>query len=225
MKRAPQSVRWLLGLVFDNFVWKLLALGIAVVLWVFVASEPELSTFATVPLEYKNLPADVEISSTLIESVSLEVRGPTGELRNLTDVRRPAVILDMSAVRPGSQTFTIGSGNVRLPRGLRLVRAIPSQVRFDFERHGSREIPVRVRFGPDRVPGYEVASVNVIPPMVRITGPESHVARAASAVTDPIDLDGLTSSAEFRVNAFLEDAYVRFQSSPLVVVTVKMKQK
>ena len=44
------------GAGHHNFGWKLLSLGIAVVIWAVVASEPELSTFATAPVEYKNLP-------------------------------------------------------------------------------------------------------------------------------------------------------------------------
>jgi hypothetical protein len=42
--------------IFRNLLWKLLALAAAVVIWAFVATEPELSTFATARLEYKNLP-------------------------------------------------------------------------------------------------------------------------------------------------------------------------
>ena len=54
-------MNWL-RIVFDNFWWKLLALGIAVALWAIVANEPELSTFATVRVAYKNVPDDLEIS-------------------------------------------------------------------------------------------------------------------------------------------------------------------
>ena len=82
MKRTLQrALRWTLQLVFHNFGWKLLSLAIAVVLWALVASEPELSEFATVRLEYRNLPDDLEISSDPVSSVSLELRGPSGELR------------------------------------------------------------------------------------------------------------------------------------------------
>ena len=56
---------------------------VAVVIWALVASEPELSTFATVRLEYKNLPDDLEISSDPVSSVVLELRGPSGELRGV----------------------------------------------------------------------------------------------------------------------------------------------
>ena len=51
MKQTLQgALQWILRLVFHNFGWKLLSLAVAVVLWALVASEPELSTFATVRL-------------------------------------------------------------------------------------------------------------------------------------------------------------------------------
>jgi len=85
------AVQWTLQLVFHNLWWKLLSLAIAVVLWALVASEPELYEFATVRLEYRNLPDDLEISSDPVSSVSLELRGPSGELRGVGDGIRPAV--------------------------------------------------------------------------------------------------------------------------------------
>ena len=57
------KLSWVLGLVFENFWWKAASLAIAVTIWASVASEPELATFATVRLEYRNLPEDLEIAS------------------------------------------------------------------------------------------------------------------------------------------------------------------
>jgi YbbR domain-containing protein len=183
-----------------------------------------MSTFVSVPLEYKGLPGDLEISSNLLESVYLELRGPSGAIRGLSD-RRPVVVIDMAAVRPGEQTFSVGDGNVRLPAGLRLVRAIPAQLHFGIERRVSRAVPVQVRFGPARQAGYEVDHFAVSPAQLNVTGPESHVARINHVATDPVDLSGVVGRTEVRVNAFIEDSYVRLQSSPTVVVDVTMKKK
>lgn len=219
MKRV---LKWMLGLVFQNFGWKLLSLAVAVALWALVASEPELATFATVRPEYKNLPDEIEISSDPAGSVVLELRGPSGELGEGV---RPAVVLDMSGAQPGERTFTIGDGNVKLARGVHLVRAIPSQVRFQFEERAARSVPIRVRFAGEGQKGYSVAHYAIVPERLRIIGPASHVARVTAAVTDPVDVSLASSSSEFRVNAFVEDSFVRFESSPQVTVNVTMKRK
>ena len=219
------ALQWTLRLVFHNFWWKLLALAIAVVLWALVASEPELSEYATVRLEYRNLPDNLEISSDPVSEVSLELRGPSGELRGAGDGIQPAVVLDMSDVQPGERTFTIGAGNVQLARGVRLVRSIPSEVRFLFERHLVRSVPVVVRFSGQGQNGYVVARQSVAPDHLEVAGPSSRVARITAAVTDPVDLSSVVGTSEFRVNAFVDDSFVRFHSSPQVVVTVSMKKK
>jgi len=222
---VKRVVRRAVALVTTNFGWKVLAVALAVVLWAAVSTEPELSAFASAPLEYKNLPGDLEISSSLIESVSLELRGLSGEIRGLGDTRRPSVILDMTGIHPGERTVSIDETNVRLPRGVHLVRSVPSQVHLEIERRAFRQVPVQVRFNSARQAGYEVDHFQVEPVHLGVVGPESHVARIHSVATDLIDLSGVVGRSQFRVNAFVEDMYVRFQSSPTVAVAVTMKKK
>ena len=131
----------------------------------------------------------------------------------------------MSDVQPGERTFPIAGGNVKLSRGVRLVRAIPSEVRLRFERHMTQNVPVVVRFAGEGQNGYVVARKDVEPRDLRIAGPASRVARIAEVVTDPVDVSAVFGSSEFRVSAFVEDPYVRFESSPQVVVKVTMRKK
>jgi hypothetical protein len=217
---------WTLRLIFENIGWKLLSLAAAATIWAMVATEPELSTFASAPVEYKNLPNDLEIGSTPLTTVLLELRGPSGQLGGTGEAGlHPQVILDMSAAVPGERTFTVGDGSVKLPRGVRLVRAEPSQVRLDFERRSEAIVPVAVRVTGEGHDGYFVASQSVQPSQLGIVGPASHVARVTQAVTDAVDVSQVVGTSQFRVNAFLNDPYVRFQSSPQVEVSVTMKKK
>ena len=152
-----KTLQWVVRLVSHNFWWKVLALAIAVLIWAVVASEPELSTYTTAHVEYKNLPDGLELSSEPVTQIVLELRGPSGELRGLGDGgQHPAAILDMSNAAPGERTFPIGAANVRLSRGVHIVRAIPSQVRLAFEQRLERSVPVVVRLRGefhDRLPG------------------------------------------------------------------------
>ena len=220
-----RSLLWIRDLFFHNLVWKLLSLAIAVVIWALVATEPELSTFASVRLEYKNLPEGMEISSEPVSSVMLELRGPAGALGSITDGTHPNVIIDMSGTNSGQHTFTISSRNIKLMRGVRLVRAIPSEVRFNFEPRRSAMVPVRLRFINEGQNGYVVDHRQVDPPEMEIIGPRSRVARIGEVMADPIDLASVTGPREFHVNVFAEDPFVRFVNIPEATVTVTMKRK
>ncbi len=215
-----------LRLVFKDFGWKVLSLAIAVLLWAVVSSEPELSTFVSVPVEYKGLPDGLEISSDVVESVYLELHGPSGRLGTGSgEERRYAVVLDMSHVGPGERTFSINENDVRLTRGIHLLRATPSQLRFRFERREYRAVPVQPRFATQPQAGYHITSWEVSPATLQIVGPESRVSHMRYVVTDPVDVANAVGTAEFHVNAFVDDSHVRFASSPQVKVKVHIKRK
>ena len=208
-----------------NIGWKLLSLGAAVLLWIAVASEPEVSSFISVRVEYQNLAAGVEINSDVADSVILEVRGPSGELRGLPETRRLyGVVLDMSDVGPGQHTFTIAGGNVRLPRGVQLVRSVPAQVRMNLERSAIRAVPVEVRLAAGLPPQLQVVSATSKPASLSIAGPASRVARVTHAETDPIDLKPVAGIAEYHVNAYVSDPRVRFRDPARVTVKVTLRE-
>ena len=212
------------GILTHNLGWKLLSLAAAVLIWVSVESEPELATLRTVPVEYKGVPDDLEISSNVRENVTIETRGPAGRLSDVNDARS-AVVLDFSSVeQPGIRTFDIDARNVSLPRGIQLVRVIPAQLTFTFEHRVTRAIPVTVRLSAPN-PGYTVVSAEAIPPELVVVGPASAVQRTESLETDPVDISGVVSIAQYRVNTYLPERLERFQGSSHVTVRVVVKKK
>ena len=214
------------GWFTHNIGWKLLSLAAAVLLWISVASEPELSTFISVPVEYKGLSADMEINSEIAESVFLEVRGPSAELRSMREARRGyAVILDVSGMESGEHTFTIDASDVRLPRGIQLVRAIPAQITMLFEPGVTRSVPVEVQFADGLPADFRVAEVRAEPSALVVTGPASRVARVTSVRTDPLSLRPEVGTSSYREEAYVSDARVRFQDSPQVTVRVTVARK
>jgi YbbR domain-containing protein len=208
-----------------NIGWKLLSLGAAILLWISVASEPELATFVSAHVEYKNLSPGVEINSEVVETVYLEVRGPSESLRLPDLPRRAAVILDMADIEPGQHTFTVDSGDVRLPRGVQLVRAIPAQIRMAFEPGATRTVPVEVLFANGLPQDLQVLEATVEPSALAITGPASRVTRVASVHTDPIALRPVAGTSRYRSQAFVNDTRVRFQDTPQVTVKVTVGKR
>ena len=216
-------LKWLRGALFGNFLWKILSLLIAVLIWVLVANEPEMASFYSARVQFKNLPDDLDFSSEPLAQVSLEVRGPSDELAD--GAVRPHVIIDLAGTQPGNKSFAILSSNVVLPRGVRLERVIPAELNFQLERRVQRTVKVEPRFSGEGDGGYTLAHWSVQPEDLTILGPASRVAGMGRVTTEPVDLTGVVGAAEFHVNAVTEDSCVRLQSSPRVKVAVTMKRK
>ena len=219
-----RAVKWALRLVTHNWTWKLLSLAIATSIWWLVSSEPELSTFATARIEFKNLPDNLELASSPDTSILLELRGPSGALGGLGDTRHPAVILDMKGMSAGQHTFAIGPGNVTVPRGVKIVRATPPEVRFDFDRPLTRNVPVVARFEGEGRNGYHVTAVSVDPPTEEIVGPRKRVASVQSVLTDPIEVGSATGFEKVQVSTYVLDPFVRIKSTPQVTASFTMRK-
>lgn len=206
-----------------NLGWKLLSLAIAAGLWFVVAREPELATSLSVPVQLKNIPDDLDIGSTVPDRVHLEIRGPSGRLSrdNLSDI---ALILDLSDGRAGERTYTVQPRNFNLPSGITFYRAIPSQFTLRFDRVAAQNAKVYPRYSKPPPSGYRVQSYTLSPQTVRVRGPEERVKRIDRVWTDPVDLSGVVSSAEFHTHVNLGDAQVRLDVPAAVTLKVVLEK-
>ncbi len=211
--------RW----VKHNFGWKLASLLVAVLLWVAVVGEPELVTIQAVPILYSNLPKGLLVVSDALDEVRAELRGPSGTLTR-ANLENVFASLDLSGVaRPGEQTFTLSSKEISLPQGVVFLRAVPSQLRLRFDRTLTRDVPVTIRLQGMPPTGYRIAGQQIIPGRLSVSGPEARVKLIAGAETDLIDVSGMMQTTETKVNAFVADAKVQFESPPVVTVRLTIE--
>lgn len=207
-------------LLTRNLGWKLLSLVIAFLLWVAVARQPELATVQQVPVQFKNVPDDIDFGTGVPDRVDLEVRGMADRLtrEHLSDV---AVVFDLSDAHPGQRTYTIREANASLPYGLSFYRAIPSQVTLRIQQLVTREIAVKAVFVniPD---GYRLESDVETPSRIRVRGPDERLKNVTQAMTDPLDLTGVVSTKEFHTNVNVGDPRVRLETPTAVSVKVTL---
>ena len=209
----------------ENLWWKLLSLGIAIVLWYGFIGETEVEASVPVIVQYRNVPPDLEITSEPTQRLFLKLRGPTTRLEG-TAFSTAALRIDLANVHaPGEQTFTVDRRSLSLPPGVDLLRAVPSQVRVRLDRRGGKTVPVEIRYSGPPPPGYRIISQSVMPDQVRVVGPVTELAQLEAASTDPIDLASTVGGAEFRVPVYLENPHLRLDSSVAhVVVRVTLEK-
>jgi len=210
--------------VTANLGYKLLALLFAVALWIALAREPELATSVAVPIEFKNIPGDLDIESNLPDRVHLELRGPSGRLSrdSLADL---AVILDLQDAHPGDRTYNIRPADINLPAGVSFDRALPSQLTLRFDKLLTREVDVVLppysKGPPD---GYRVSAYTLEPSKTIVRGPEQRVRNMNHVSLDPVDLSGATSQAEFITHVSIGDPQVRLEVPSAVVLRVTLEK-
>jgi len=205
----------MIGWITDNWGLKILSVLVAVLLWLATVGEPEIITAQSVPIQYRNTPANLEISSELTDSALVEMRGSSERLSGPTNA---VIILDLGGnSRPGERTYSILAEHVKLPPGIAFVRAVPSQIRMRLEYRVSREVPVVVRYSAPAPDGFRIERQDVVPPLVRIVGPESKVNAIDKVQTDPIDLAARDELQTFRVHPYAGDPQVRIERSDLMI--------
>lgn len=211
----------MMRLLRQNLGLKLLSLAAAFLLWLAFSGSRELTTAVSVPVQYRNIPSNLEIGTNIVEQVHLVVRGPSPLLGRLSASHSP-VILDLGEIRrPGVRTFSVSRSNVSLPAGVVLERAIPSQIQVRAEERVARDVPVLPVL--ENVPdGVRVAAWEVTPRTLKVVGPRSRVDAIESVHTDPVDVRAAAGQEEVRTTAFAGDPQVHFTSSPSVILKLTL---
>src|SRR5262249_3940286 len=152
-----------------------------------VANEASSEIGLEVPLEYRNIPAQLEITGDMTNTVQVRLRGSSNVIKDIT-AKDVSTIIDLSKMRRGDKIVPLSPQNVQAPFGAEVIRVNPSSVRFNLERTITKTIPVSANIGqlPD---GYEAARVLISPATVDIEGPESRVNAISSITTLPLRLD------------------------------------
>ena len=208
----------------SNIGPKLLAVGIAVLLWVVVRSQPKVETVLEAGIHYVNVPPGLEFNPDQAGQVTIVVRGSRGRVEGLQQ-RGAAVRIDFAGVdRPGERTFDVTGASLSLPDGVGLIRAVPSQLRLSLEKQGRREVPVQPVFVGAAADLRTVSSFRVEPPRLTVVGPERRLALLAPVTTDPIEITGPVGRQRVFATAYLPDPYLRFDGDASVTVEVNVDE-
>ena len=202
--------------------FKLISLLLAIGLWVVVARDPIAEVEIKVPIEFHNLPENLEIDSASFTEAQVRVRGPERLIHRLEpgDVRAE---IDLAHVRPGERTFDLTSRQVRVPQDLDVVQIVPGQFHLSFDSRMTRSVEVRPRVIGTFARGMRVAQLIADPPNIMITGPRRRVEAVEAATTDPVDATGAMTQASFVTQAYVPDPLIQVVHPTPIRVTVIME--
>jgi YbbR domain-containing protein len=204
-----------------NLGLKIVSVFIAVLLWLVVAGEQPGERGLRVPIELQNLPPNIEVVDLPIETVDVRVRGPSGTLGRLTAGDMVAV-LDLQTARPGRRLFHLTPEQVRTPFGVEVAQVNPPTVALRFETSATRAVPVAPAVIGDVAPGYVVRDITAEPATVEVIGPQSAIRQLSEALTEPVSVEGATTSLRQAVLVGAASPNVRLKTPQRVTVTVEV---
>jgi YbbR domain-containing protein len=212
-------MRFLREYVFHNFWLKVLSLLLAVLLWWGVARDRSVEIAVTVPIEFHNVPADLEISSEKIPQAEIRVRGPARIVRDLSSADIHPV-LDLQGAGIGDKTFDLTQPQIHLEHDVEIMQIVPAQFRVSLDKRTYREVEVRPRVIGTFASGFRILETITDPKKITIIGPDKRVNSIESAITDPVDATGVIGRATFTTNAYIADPLVRVVKPTPIHVTV-----
>jgi YbbR domain-containing protein len=116
------------ALLAENWPLKVASLVFAIGLWLFVATEDRTEAVFTVPLDLIDQPPGAEVTSLGIETVIVQVEGRRSRLQQVREDDFRAEV-SLKGVPLGRFVARIDEERVLAPRGVRVVRVTPSEVR------------------------------------------------------------------------------------------------
>ena len=204
-----------------NIGLKLLALALAILLWLTVAGEHVVERSLRVPLEFRNVPDALEIVGNAPDTVDVRLRGSSALLSRIQPGEIVAV-LDLAGARSGSRLFPIRADEVRAPFGVEVAQVIPATLALELEKSARRMVPVVPATDGDPAPGYVIGRVTSEPPAVEIVGPESRVKQVADATTEPVPIRDAKARVRDTVAVGVADTSVRLVQPQNAQVTVEI---
>jgi hypothetical protein len=107
---------------------KLLAIGFAVLLWLFVMTSEKSDLILSAPIEFRNVPPGLVLTAERPDSVDVQLHALRGSLSQLAPDQIKARV-NLSGAAPGEVALRVLPEQVTVPAGITVVRVNPSRIR------------------------------------------------------------------------------------------------
>ncbi len=171
--------------VYGNLSLALLALLLAISLWLFVTDKEnptESQVFnSAIPVEFVNVPNDLAVANTSATNVRIRIEAPKNELKGLQVGDFDAVV-NLGGYDPGTQSVSV---DVTTPnRSIDIIDVTPGRLDVTLELSRTKEVPVHVTLVGSPQSGFAANGERSDPERVTVTGAESLVELVDSAVAE-----------------------------------------
>lgn len=171
----------------ENITGKILALLLAVILWVYVMNEqnPPVEQSLNVKLDVRNVAQGLTLAEAT-ETVKVRYRGPRSIIAGMHP-QDLEVYVDARGLQEGEHALPVKAS---VPSSLELIEVVPNTATVRLESLISRQVPITPQFTGGTAPGIVIGKAGVTPVQATVSGPRGKV-DAVSAVVVYIDIHNL----------------------------------
>ena len=123
---------WLKKWVLNRWHYKVAAFLTAFVLWFYVVSEQNLNINLTIPVEFINYPADMQVANKIKNSADITVQGRRDIVTKM-EKKDIKAVLDLKNSRTGKNNLVISAAQIKgVPKGLLIKNISPAAMAIEF---------------------------------------------------------------------------------------------
>lgn len=208
----------------DKHSLKVLAFLIACIIWGWIQLNEEEVTVRRVRVQYIK-PSNLLETEELPESISVELRGSKGRIRQMKQTRLQ-MRLDIQDAHLGKNARTFQTNEIlNLPEGVQVERFTPPVLDFELDTPALREIPVRANMVGIVNANYKIANITTSPDSVSIRGPAKSLNALEYISTKPINISNLDSTSNFSTQIALNNTTLSINQANIIDVVVDIREK
>ena len=195
----------MLRAILAHWQLKLLALLLAVGLWLFVGSAQRTEMALALPIEYVGLEGPLTLDGPRRDMVDVQLQASrwAAERVSPATVRVP---IDVSRLHEGDNVVRLLPENVQVPVGVQVTRVSPGWASVRTARAQTRTVPVVAQVHGRPAPAHVLGPVVVDPATVKIKGPRTTIESRNAVETLPVDVSGLREPVTQTVGLALPDS-------------------
>lgn len=172
--------------MLNNLHLKIVALLIAVTLWLSIVTGEFQEISLYVPVKLTNIPEGY-VAVTDEHLINVHAKGPKSLVseEKFSDVN---IELDVSSMKPGYTDTMIKPDEIKMPPGIIVTDVQPSNIQIIVDSLILKEMKVAPTFIGEPALGYKVGSVTVYPENVKVKAAQSKIAEQNTVETLPVNL-------------------------------------
>jgi hypothetical protein len=150
----------------------------------------------SVPVEYTTTSNNLVLVGEKEKKVRIHLSGSKSDLNLIKPLQVNAKI-DISKASAGKQNVLITADNFHLPRGVKLLDVVPSNIELNLAELTEQEVAIKAQLIGEPPNGLTIRNVKVFPEKVSILYPKTdHKSKIESLSTTPIYLDSIQENTK-----------------------------